>query len=408
MSYHRLALIGFDGPNQAMMEYCFAKAVDCELVEPSKADIILVNGDRPESHDAQQSEINSAFPKQYKIVISLYDLNWSGFSLLKKPHSPDELLNLIRTVKYEDDPKGTPRDHQPSVTTQTAAQVIRQRQGQPLKQKLMRGKLIVNAADRLVKQIEDQIKTKKEGQLQSTQGELSDKKKKAKAKAKKLERKLEKIHAHAAEVKAKKLIPLTPEQALQCCGNQPDLDISRAENRRLLYVSGEGLFLTRLLSARDKAEASGGVVEVTGLPGPFYYCPDSHIVYSWFDDDFLNQLALTRFSFGELQVHPLDLGEAAFVPDEELQAMPADAFIWKVAVWTVRGRLLTGMDPEKAYQLTHNPDFTHLLNVPHCEEISFLWNGHNLSAQDVMHILDIPQREVFSFMTGAYALGWLE
>ena len=88
--------------------------------------------------------------------------------------------------------------------------------------------------------------------------------------------------------------------------------------------------------------------------------------------------------------------------------MPADAFIWKVAVWTVRGRLLTGMDPEKAYQLTHNPDFTHLLNVPHCEEISFLWNGHNLSAQDVMHILDIPQREVFSFMTGAYALGWLE
>ena len=408
MSYHRLALIGFDGPNQAMMEYCFAKAIDCELVEPASADILLVNGDRPESHERQQSDINAAYPSQFKIVISLYDLDWPGFSLLKKPHSPDELLGLIRTVKCADLPKGTPREHQPPVTSQTAAQVIRQRQGQPLKQKLIRGKLIVNAADRLVKQIEDQIKAKKAVQKQVAQQDPSDKKKKAKAKAKKLERQLEQMHAQAADEKEQKLPPLTPEQALQCCGNQPDLDISKAENRRLLYVSGEGLFLTRLLAARDKAEANGGVVEVTGLPGPFYYCPDRHVVYCWFDDDFLNQLALTRFSFGELQVHALDLGESTFVPDEELHATPAESFIWKVAVWTVRGRLLTGMDPERAYQLIHKPDFTQLLNLPHCEEISFLWNGHNLSAQDVMHILDIPQREVFSFMTGAYALGWLE
>lgn len=406
MAEFQLALVGFDGPNQAMMEYCFAKAADCVLTSPEQADILLINGDRAIPAAKQQKDINADFPEPHKVVISLYDLSWPGFHLLKKPYSPDDLLGIIRSLGRS--------EKSAKASAQTPAQAIRYKQGEPLKKKLMRGKLVVNAADRLVKQIEEQIKAKQTEQKakESAEKELAEREKRkaeAKAKAKALEEKLQRIHEEK-EKQAQQVEPplvMSEEQLLQCCGNQPNLDVTTAENRRLIYFNDEGL-LAQLLTARQNGEGSGRVIEITGLPGPFFFSPKKQVFYSWFDDDFLNQLALTRFGFGELELHALDVHEDEFVPEEELEPSTVESLIWKVALWTARGRLIHGLDAERAYQLRLQPDFSGLLRLPHCDEISFLWSGHNLSAQDVMHILDIPQREVFSFLTAAYALNWLK
>ena len=122
------------------------------------------------------------------------------------------------------------------------------------------------------------------------------------------------------------------------------------------------------------------------------------------------QYALSRFGFGELDLKErLDLAVSKPVATGDKQTLEQrDAMIWKVALWTARGRLNQRMDPEKVYKLKEKPEFSRMIEIPHAPEITELWYDHRLSALDIVRILNVPQRFVFAFMSGADALGWLQ
>ncbi|MCP4595792.1 hypothetical protein [Neptuniibacter sp.] len=476
----RVAIDGFTGPNLAMLEYCLSSAVDCELVNSVDADIVILNGDQPVAEVDLQKKALERYSGS-KIVISVKDLEWPGFILLKKPHTSDQLLATIRSIKTaigQNKEKVVPESKGSSVIQPEnldfyrGGKYSRKRQGEALKQKLMRGNLVVNAADRLVQKIEIDLKAQ-EAELQAKLEEekrkqverekakrkeqkireLKKKKleeKRLEAKRKKLAeekaRKLEEKKKQLAEEKATKLkqqlkehqrkkqqakalkqrqievkkkknkedsraaevatdAPLTEQIILQRCGNLADVDMTQHEERRRIFLNPEGLLLGTMKEAEQLSKKLERVVEISGLPGKMLVSAEAGEFYFTFADDFLNQLSLTKFGFAELELEPLEDTE---FDAGEFSSEAVDSLLWKVAIWTARGKIFQGMDPEKVLQLKTQPDFTRFIMLPSGKEISDLWSGHQLSALDVVRILDIPQRYVFSFMSGAFLLGWFQ
>jgi len=527
----KIALVGFAGPSQAMLEYCFSSAVDCELVNANSALILVVNGDQAEKDADVQAQINEKYRDAFKLVISIRDISWDGFVLLKKPHSSSDLLDAIRAFEIEEHiaPSTSVAAHEKQseqaikpgdVDFYRGGEYSKKRQGEALKQKLMRGNLVVSASDRLVKQLEDEIiaqEAELHAQLEAEKLEHTKKllaKKKAlkikELKLKKLQKKrlekarieqerleqellekekLEKEHlkrerqkerlekerlekerlekerldkerlkqerekqhlasdpkakteppvvtveassktdenpskesvsaespepltvetlvSDDAKRKAHKEYVLSDEEVLQRCGNAGDVDLSKKVERRSVFLNAEDSLLVKITEAIELAAKLEQPVEITGLPGKMFFFPAENVFYSTFSDDFLNQLALTRFGYKELDLEP----QAEFELEDKGKhlAEGAETLIWKVAIWTARGRLFNGMDPEKLLQLSTKPDFERFLTLPNCEAISDVWAGHSLSALDIVRILDVPQRVVFAFMSGAYSLGWFQ
>jgi hypothetical protein len=508
----KIALIGFSGPNLAMLEYCFSSAVDCELVTASSALILVVNGDQGLKDDDLQAQINDKHSDAFKLVISIRDIAWDGFVLLKKPHTSHELLDAIRRFEIElheeaSQPLAPHEKHSGKEVRPENVDVFRggdyakKRQGEALKQKLMRGNLVVSASDRLVKQLEDDIKAQEaelHAQLEAEKlkhtKELLAKKKALKIKElkliklqkKRLEKErleqarleqallkrekeeqgrsnseqvapkkvaqkevaLEQAEKHTSnkgsadaitvevkekakpKLKAKEILPktvasdpfaikalvsdtekpkeykLSDQEVLQRCGNASDIDFTKSVERRSVFLNPEDSLLVKITEAVELAQKVEQPVEITGLPGKMFFFPEDHVFYSTFADDFLNQLALTRFGYQEIDIEP----QEGFELEDKSKHLSesAESLIWKVAIWTARGRLLNGMDPEKLLQLTTKPDFDRFLTLPNCEAISDVWAGHSVSALDIVKILDVPQRVVFAFMSGAYSLGWFQ
>ena len=440
----KIALIGFTGPNQAMLEYCFSSAVDCELVTASSAAIVSINGDQAHKDEEVQQLINEKYPVAHKLVISIRDLAWEGFSLLKKPHTSQDLLKSIRKFDISSlDAHSSPISNAEKRAGQQVSsedvdvfrggEYSKKRQGEALKQKLMRGNLTVSASDRLVKQIEIDIKEQEaelhanlEAEKREYKKALLAKKKALKIKElkqKKLELKKKQLIAEKAQKKKAKLeVEAAPVAApintkvsehnlssvdeLQRCGNAGDVNLNRSDERRTIFLNAEDSLLVKMREAVDLALKQEHPVEIEGLPGKMYFFPADNVFYSTFSDDFLNQLALTRFGYKELSLQTIENFE---LEDKGKHlAEDAETLIWKVAIWTARGRLFNGMDPEKQLQLSIKPDFNRFLTLPNCEAISDVWVGHKVSALDVVKILDVPQRVVFSFMSGAYSLGWFQ
>ena len=200
------------------------------------------------------------------------------------------------------------------------------------------------------------------------------------------------------------------EMIYRCCGNLADVDVARPDERRRIYFNTDGALLYWLPLAVKKARLSNTPVEISGLPRCFAYLPEEDRFFGDFGEDLLLQYALSRFGFGELDLSErLDLAVSRpEVTGDKQIIQDRDAMIWKIALWTARGRLNQRMDPEKVYKLKERPDFSRLIEIPHASEITELWFDHRLSALDVVRILNVPQRYVFAFMSGADALGWLQ
>lgn len=82
-----------------------------------------------------------------------------------------------------------------------------------------------------------------------------------------------------------------------------------------------------------------------------------------------------------------------------------DALLWKLAVWTARGRLPEGADPVARYYLRCWPNFTRLMVIPHAVRIAALGVREPMSLIFIADALEIAPADVFSFYYSAMAIG---
>ena len=94
---------------------------------------------------------------------------------------------------------------------------------------------------------------------------------------------------------------------------------------------------------------------------------------------------------------------------EEILSSPdlvrLDAFLWKVALFTSKGRLPRGADLNQAFFLKRWPGMTRLLLPPHAMRIAALLVQKPYSLFEASRKMGIRQQYVFAFVSAAHALG---
>lgn len=456
----RMALLGFDGPSQASIKLFFAKQPELSLVQPELAELLVVNGDQGQPPE----QLFRSYLERYGrpgVLISARELSWPGFVLLKKPYSSSELMGAIGQLQdstylgqlrsamnwagtKEQTPAADKIESKPSKSADAATDLrtdafgdykARVDAGLDAMQRLQEAKQQQSQKQALLKQ------RLREGRDASHQA--------AKAAAAQMiavdvETKIDRIEGvEPVEVMVAPPLPdivpsypvseLESIQALEelhlpglaplpsvakmdqsminrCCGHHPDVDVRNPKQRRGLYFNANGAFLSWLPRAVNKARLSQLPVEIAGLPCPLIYLPEEDCFWGDFDQELLLQYALSRFGMTELELR--NRPDLEMIKPVAKNADPInesrDALIWKMALWSTRGRLSQHLDPEAVYTLLGKPDFSRLLAIPHAEAITDLWYQQCFSAVNVTSMLQVPQRYVFAYMSAADALGWLQ
>ncbi|MEH6651663.1 MAG: hypothetical protein V7707_16715 [Motiliproteus sp.] len=456
----RVALLGFDGPSQASIKLFFAKQPELSLVQPELAELLVVNGDQGLSPEQLFSDYLERYGRP-GVLISARELQWPGFVLLKKPYSSSELIGAIaqsedstylEQIRCALDSTGV-KEPLPSVamvepaSAEPAPAVIdlrtdafgdykarvdagldamqrlqeaKQQQGQKqalLKQRLHEGREASRlAAKSAVAQMmavdfdaDADVRVKQPVKTKITPPSPD----KAPAyPASELEsiKPLEELHLLPPSAPQPRVVKMDQSMINRCCGHHPDVNVRNPQQRRGLYFNASGAFLNWLPRAVNKARLSQLPVEIAGLPCPLIYLPEEDCFWGDFDQELLLQYALSRFGMTELELRnrpDLEMIKPVARNADPIHE-PRDALIWKMALWSTRGRLSQHLDPEAVYTLVAKPDFSRLLAIPHAEDITELWHQQCFSAVNVIRMLQVPQRYVFAYMSAADALGWLQ
>jgi hypothetical protein len=199
------------------------------------------------------------------------------------------------------------------------------------------------------------------------------------------------------------------EEAIhQFCGYTQDINPNNPEEVKNIYYDPsqylEGFFEKAFIIAQQLE--SGGIL-IEGLHTPMILLQKQNIILCSheFSNNQLRTMALLPVSKNRLRL--VTLTETEVLTHEKtahLVARPLDEFLWRVALWTSRGRIPKGTDLSKKIVLLHWPNFTRLVVTPYALKISALWTAQPQSLIETAKILKIQQRYVFSFFSAARAI----
>jgi len=184
-------------------------------------------------------------------------------------------------------------------------------------------------------------------------------------------------------------------------GQASDLDPSAPDAWIRAYYDPAEYFQSHLAHAVTMAEAAGQPVAMTGVWGSWVIPPSNDEVHLGMPDRQLRSLCLVTMNAADVR---FELVEPAPVP-ATANVSRRDALVWKVALWTARGRLPKDTALNEPVYLRHWPDLNTLLVTPDAMRIAALWLNQPIDLMTLAAQLDVPQRHVFSFYTACAAIG---
>lgn len=87
--------------------------------------------------------------------------------------------------------------------------------------------------------------------------------------------------------------------------------------------------------------------------------------------------------------------------------LPAEPFLWKLAMRTSRGRVPADTNFTAPIKLIRWPNFTRTIITPHALRIAALWARQPTSLMDTASYLSVPLQHVFMFYTAAVSLNFV-
>lgn len=165
-------------------------------------------------------------------------------------------------------------------------------------------------------------------------------------------------------------------------------------------------------SAVKVAFSKGQILKLNSGWKPLIILPHSH--EAWLDAD---DKQLRAFASVTVNANQGNEGAAmtlsAVNPKEEVFSSELDkfheinAFLWRLACWTSKGRYPVGFDLDSPIYLKQWPNFTRLLITPHAMRVSALLTSGPRTIKDVIYVLKVQPQYVFIFISAAYATGLL-
>lgn len=82
--------------------------------------------------------------------------------------------------------------------------------------------------------------------------------------------------------------------------------------------------------------------------------------------------------------------------------------LWQTALWTCRGRLMAGINPDTPIRLRQWPNLTRLAPTPAAMRIAALWVRFPTNLRLTVKMLNVSPPHIFDFLAAAHSIGILE
>lgn len=339
---------------QATFELFFKKRTGGRfyISELNEAAMVIVDIDGKQGMETLQ-EIKHEYPTLSIIAISLFSSEKKNLVLLEKPFKANQLMSAL-----------------------TAA-------ARRLKQPAMLDRLKSRSEKPDSRKRQASIERTKSGRLTS----IKDRQQKSRASAIK-----------AAEQLAKKEITIDVGRRGDISINDNRTKIALTRYQAKTYLQG---YIGQAIAL---SEETGEVVKLSFTSG--YLVLDAK-------QDWLRS-ALTELDLKLLcntpsisNVKLSRLKSSTGLLGDEFNLYQLKPLLWKVSLWSSRGRICDDIALDQLIKLRQWPDLNSVEAIPHAIRIAALWSTGRYSLLQTAELLNIPQCHVFSFYSAVRSLGLL-
>ena len=187
----------------------------------------------------------------------------------------------------------------------------------------------------------------------------------------------------------------------------PGIDFSDKEQIAKASYSPKNYFQGYVLSAFKVSKEKNRMLQLNSTWKPLLIFPHSHEVWLDADDKQLRAFAsleMNKATGTKLTITAVDPVTAG-VKGKLDRFHDMDAFIWKLAVWTSKGRYPQAIDINRPIFIKHWPNFTRSLITPHALRITALLINGPRTMLNISDVLKVKPQYVFVFVSAAHALG---
>ena len=198
------------------------------------------------------------------------------------------------------------------------------------------------------------------------------------------------------------------ERSQNCCGDLADEAYLDPSQRDRLFGDCSGGLLGLMREAM-RMTADGGVVSFEGLSArELYVSAAEDFVSTTMPEAFIRSLCVRSESSYPVKLVQVDKTPAQIGASEDQRLRRLDNMLWKVALWTSRGRVDAGVSLDAPVRLRAWPNIPRLMTVPHGLRIAALWVGQPTGLLETARKLAVPHRFVFSFYCACKAFDLVE
>ncbi len=198
---------------------------------------------------------------------------------------------------------------------------------------------------------------------------------------------------------------LTESGSLAYIGYIEGIDFTDRSQALNASFSPRSYFLGYIHSAIKVARDKGCAVRLNSSWKPLVILPHSHEIWLDADDKQLRAFCGIEFKNANERRMSLTPIEPNAEQIQEEKVLDMDAFLWKVAIWTSKGRYSDTLDINHPVYLKHWPNFTRLVIPPHGLRIAALLLQGPRTLMNIADTLNVQPQYVFVFITAAHTLG---
>ncbi|MGZ5030692.1 MAG: hypothetical protein ACXV8I_08855, partial [Methylobacter sp.] len=138
---------------------------------------------------------------------------------------------------------------------------------------------------------------------------------------------------------------------------------------------------------------------------PLLIFPENREIWLDADDRMLRAFTNIKINAQAVKISAIDERTHATVNGQPDKFQDMNAFLWKLAIWTSKGRYPQELDINKPVYLKRWPEFTRWLITPHALRITALLLQSPRTMMNTAQVLNINPRYVFVFISAAHAVG---
>lgn len=187
------------------------------------------------------------------------------------------------------------------------------------------------------------------------------------------------------------------------------IDYDDPDQIELAAYDPKRFFLGFVQSAFKAVQAEGRALQLQSMWKPMFLFPETQRIWLDADDKQLRLLAgmeQSKILSSNVTLMPFDVESViAGKADDGFQDM--EAFLWKLTLWTCKGRYPQGLDMKRPVYLKHWPNFTRLMLIPEGMRIAALLAQGPRAPLDIIKLLRIRAEYVFAFVSACHSIGIL-